>query len=343
MLLRLCRRRVPAPAVVILIFILLFFATLYMLNCNMTYEQYKLLEKQKSIRTSGGHSEGGGENRGNQDTVTAKEFEAFLVVLIMTGPKYVEKRNTIRETWFTYGEENILQRFVIGTEALDADAKAALEQENEENGDLLLMPDLQDSYDVLPRKLLLMYKWLNDNVDFKYVLKGDDDTFARIDLIQEELKVKSRERLYWGFFNGRARVKRRGPWQEGEWVLCDYYLPYALGGGYVLSADLVQFVAQNMEWLKMYHSEDVSLGTWLAPLEVRREHDPRFDTEYKSRGCSNQYLVTHKQSEDQMREKHHQLQSSGRLCHTEVQNRMSYTYDWSGPPSKCCTRKEGIP
>ncbi|KAI8488467.1 UDP-Gal betaGal beta 1,3-galactosyltransferase, polypeptide 6 [Branchiostoma belcheri] len=182
----------PAPAVVILIFILLFFATLYMLNCNMTYEQYKLLEKQKSIRTSGGHSDEGGEkNRGNQDTVTAKEYEAFLVVLIMTGPKYVEKRNTIRETWFTYGDENVLQRFVIGTGALDTDAKAALEQENEENGDLLLMPDLQDSYDVLPRKLLLMYKWLNDNVDFKYVLKGDDDTFARIDLIQEELKGKA--------------------------------------------------------------------------------------------------------------------------------------------------------
>ncbi|XP_010848533.1 PREDICTED: beta-1,3-galactosyltransferase 6 [Bison bison bison] len=152
-----------------------------------------------------------------------------------------------------------------------------------------------------------------------------------------------RRRLYWGFFSGRGRVRPGGRWREAAWQLCDYYLPYALGGGYVLSADLVRYLRLSREYLRAWHSEDVSLGAWLAPVDVQREHDPRFDTEYKSRGCNNQYLVTHKQSLEDMLEKHRTLTHEGRLCKREVQLRLSYVYDWSAPPSQCCQRKEGIP
>lgn len=60
----------------------------------------------------------------------------------------------------------------------------------------------------------------------------------------------SMRELYWGFFNGRAQVKRAGPWRETDWILCDYYLPYALGGGYVLSQGLVKFIADNANYLR---------------------------------------------------------------------------------------------
>ncbi|KAB1268733.1 Beta-1; 3-galactosyltransferase 6 [Camelus dromedarius] len=158
-----------------------------------------------------------------------------------------------------------------------------------------------------------MLAWLDEHVAFEFVLKADDDSFARLDALLAELR------------------------------LCDYYLPYALGGGYVLSADLVHYLRLSREYLRAWHSEDVSLGAWLAPVDVQREHDPRFDTEYKSRGCSNQYLVTHKQSLEDMLEKHQTLAREGRLCKREVQLRLSYVYDWSAPPSQCCQRKEGIP
>lgn len=45
-----------------------------------------------------------------------------------------------------------------------------------------------------------------------------------------------------------------------------------------------------------FRSEDVAVGAWLAGLDVRYVHDPRFDTEFRSRGCNNQYIITHKQS-----------------------------------------------
>ncbi|XP_063049478.1 beta-1,3-galactosyltransferase 6 isoform X1 [Engraulis encrasicolus] len=249
----------------------------------------------------------------------SKEMSTFLVVLITTGPKYTERRSIIRSTWLADArtDPEVMALFVVGTAGLAQEEVATLGTEQKRHHDLLLLPDLHDSYDNLTAKLIHMYTWLDRHVKFRYVLKADDDTFARLDLLKEELKARSSgpgadpavadswrpsaggggsgsgsERLYWGFFSGRGRVKAAGKWRESRWELCDYYLPYALGGGYVLSADLVTFVHINAAYLKTWQSEDVSLGAWLAPVDVKRVHDPRFDTEYKSRGCSNKYLVT---------------------------------------------------
>ncbi|MGH0190481.1 UNVERIFIED_CONTAM: hypothetical protein FKN15_046848, partial [Acipenser sinensis] len=93
---------------------------------------------------------------------------------------------------------------------------------------------------------------------------------------------------------------------------------------------------------KFWQSEDVSLGAWLGPVDVKRIHDPRFDTEFKSRGCNNKYIVTHKQSIEDMLEKHQTLIREGKLCKEEVKLRLSYIYDWNVPPSQCCQRKDGI-
>uniref|UniRef100_UPI00398F5A23 beta-1,3-galactosyltransferase 6 n=1 Tax=Pristiophorus japonicus TaxID=55135 RepID=UPI00398F5A23 len=272
-----------------------------------------------------------------------KGLSAFLVLLITTGPKYTERRSIIRSTWLASRDPEILPYFTIGTSGLAAEDVLTLEQESDRHRDLLLLPDLRDSYENLTNKILHMYAWVDQNVDFKFVLKADDDTFARLDIIKEELKAKEPNKLYWGFFSGRGRVKSGGKWKESTWVLCDYYLPYALGGGYVLSADLVHYIRINVDYLKVWQSEDVSLGAWLAPVDVKRLHDPRFDTEYKSRGCNNKYIVTHKQSIEDMLEKHQTLLREGKLCKEEVKVRLSYIYDWYVPPSQCCQRKDGIP
>ena len=269
-----------------------------------------------------------------------KQYQAFLVVLLLVGPKQYEDRETIRQTWLSDTPRDVLKYFVIGTVGLDAAERRTLEVENREHHDLLLLP-IQDSYHTLTRKLLEAYKWLDANVGFQFVFKGDDDTFVRMDAMLRELHQKPSHRLYWGFFDGRARVKRLSKkWAEHKWVLCDTYLPHALGGGYVLSSDLVHFVALNSELLVQFNSEDVSLGTWLAPLDIKRVHDPRFDTEYKSRGCFNEYIVTHKQSGQMMREKHNQLHRTGQLCTTEYKLRLSYNYNWRVLPSKCCVRND---
>ena len=107
------------------------------------------------------------------------------------------------------------------------------------NSDLLLLPML-DSYPTLTKKVLNTMVVLNRNVEFKFLIKCDDDTYIRIPEVIDELHHTNYENsLYWGFFDGRAPVKKTGKWEEKNYLLCDRYIPYALGGGYVLSHDLV--------------------------------------------------------------------------------------------------------
>lgn len=48
---------------------------------------------------------------------------------------------------------------------------------------------------------------------------------------------------------------------------------FQLGGGYILSRQLAEFIANNRHLLKLYRSEDVSVGAWLAGLDVFYVHE----------------------------------------------------------------------
>ncbi|CAB3248419.1 unnamed protein product [Arctia plantaginis] len=267
-------------------------------------------------------------------------------VLILTGPDNEPKRDAIRTTWMkfannifvengetlykwnhTWTEQHISKNcikfyFVIGTQGLTETKLLRLNSENNQNNDLLLLDSFEDSYRNLAIKMLHALKWLSNNLkNLKYLVKCDDDSFVRVDLIIRDLEAYAPEMnaqeisdyvtykkdlpaykgLYWGYFDGRAHVYLNGKWQEKDWFLCDNYLPYALGGGYVISRSIVEYIGRNADILGHYNSEDVSMGVWTAALDgVNRVHDIRFDTEWKTRGCSIQMLVRHKQTPSDM-------------------------------------------
>ncbi|VDM72037.1 unnamed protein product [Strongylus vulgaris] len=176
---------------------------------------------------------------------------------------------------------------------------------------------------------------------FQYLLKVDSDSFVRLGAVIKALKDIQHPRLYWGFLDGRAKPIRKGKWREADWILCDRYLPYQLGGGYVLSYELVRFLALNARLFKLYKNEDVSVGAWLAGLDIKYVHDPRFDTEWKSRGCNNEYLITHKKTAQEMEVLYSNLVNLRVLCEKEYRVRYSYVYDWTALPSECCQRRNG--
>lgn len=81
------------------------------------------------------------------------------------------------------------------------------------------------------------------------------------------------------------------------------------------------------------------MGVWTAGLEgINRVHDIRFDTAWKSRGCSDYLLVRHKQEPSDMFEMYRTLAHSKgeKLCKIETEDRKPYVYKWQVLPSKCC-------
>ena len=245
--------------------------------------------------------------------------------------------------------------FVVGIKGLDENVVKRIRAESKVYNDLLLLENLQDSYKNLTYKLLLALNKLNVvTPNFKYLLKCDDDSYVKLDylaldLIQYDKKLKDERQkdesvkdigLYWGFFNGRASIQKSGQWKEVNYDLCDRYLPYALGGGYVISKNLVEYLASQYNVLNRYDSEDISVGTWLAPFRhIHRKHDPRFDTTYIPRKCQDYHLVLHKRTANDMKEI-----AKGNLCFSEVsydskRQPAEYFYNWFQIPSKCCDNK----
>lgn len=245
--------------------------------------------------------------------------------------------------------------FAIGMKELDESVRKRIRAESNLYSDLLLLDDLKDSYKNLTLKLLTALDKINTvTPNFKYLLKSDDDSYVKldylsIDLLNYDRKLKrlnqndiSRRNieLYWGFFNGRASIKKSGQWKELNYEICDRYLPYALGGGYVISRNLVKYLSSQHDVLNRYESEDISLGTWLSPFRnIHRRHDPRFDTTYIPRKCQDYHIVLHKRTAQDMKEIHR-----GNLCHSEIsydqlKKPTEYFYDWTQLPSKCCDNK----
>lgn len=177
-----------------------------------------------------------------------------LLILVLSAPENTERRDTIRKTWLSLRQSEVKSFFAIGTLNFRPEQLQSVESENQKHNDILLLPKLLDSYGTVTKKVLQSFIHMHENYDFDFVLKSDDDSFAVVDQILKELNRWQnkglRKELYWGYFDGRARVKRSGPWKETDWFLCDYYLPYALGGGYILSYNLVKFIAENEGILK---------------------------------------------------------------------------------------------
>ena len=211
-----------------------------------------------------------------------QSISTFLFIVILTSPNGKDRRTAIRETWLSKLSNGdtldrpVVAKFIIGVKELTPEHMKNLEDENKLHRDILFLPELKDAYKELPSKVLQTYKWIDQNVNSSYILKVDDDSFVRLDLIISELKsTYSARRLYWGFFRGDAHVKFAGPWAEKNWHLCDRYLPYAQGGGYILSTDLVNFIARNADLLQKFNSEDVSVGKWLTRIAPKKHGSVR--------------------------------------------------------------------
>jgi len=262
----------------------------------------------------------------------------YLTILIVSAPKNSEQRDIIRRSWLQgCHKPKCVHKFAIGTKGIDlgtiSDAK---------HNDILALPELTDSYYALTTKVGLSFRWISQNLNSKFVLKADEDTLVNIQELYRELDKYTSD-LYMGYFTGRAHVKTKGQWAEPNWKLCDYYIPNARGGGYVLGKKNVHFIGDNYDRLEKWNSEDVSVGAWLAPVQVNRVHSIRFDTESESRGCHNSWIVTHKQKIEDLEEKWNFLSKTGDLCYDEESVKHGYEYNWNVPPSKCCVVDKNIP
>ena len=264
---------------------------------------------------------------GNTDkTESVQEFEessidknvkkkVFLCVAIISAPSYYKERNLIRRTWTSLIPVNVSINFFIGTLNLPMQDRLSLLRENHINQDMVLLNDVEDAYDNLTEKMAEIFKWIIQNVQSDFILKVDTDTYVNLKGVVDSLKTKPKEHLYLGYISLYAPVLREGKWADPDFSMCETYLPFAVGGGYVLSYDLVQYIVNNLNILRKYINEDVTVGTWLAPLKIDMRDDPGFNMGgLELSGCSDNHIVVHPVSYVEMKFLHRNLKSEGTIC-----------------------------
>ncbi|RCV41389.1 hypothetical protein SETIT_9G132100v2 [Setaria italica] len=233
------------------------------------------------------------------------EENVELFIGILSAGNHFTERMAARRSWMSSvrNSSSVVARFFVALNGR-REVNEDLLKEADFFGDIVIVPFV-DSYDLVVLKTIAICDYAARVVPAKYVMKCDDDTFVRLDSVMAEVKkVSDSKSLYLGNMNYYHRPLREGKWAVSyeEWPR-EEYPPYADGAGYIVSSDIANFVASEMEKgrLNLFKMEDVSMGMWVGRFNssgnsVAYVHSPRLCQS----GCVDDYLTAHYQSPAQL-------------------------------------------
>merc|ERR1719422_475575 len=139
-------------------------------------------------------------------------------------------------------------------------------------------------------------KWFAQFRPARFFMKIDDDAFADLDGLIAVLENQTSKYVYMGLIQTCAPVERSGKNAEQPDVFeGEFFPPYALGGAYILNADLVHEVVQaaspqHSQFLKFFN-EDVAVGVLIAETLMPRIPVHRVMLSATEPGCSKGKLL----------------------------------------------------
>ncbi|KAF4724134.1 hypothetical protein FOZ63_007361, partial [Perkinsus olseni] len=170
------------------------------------------------------------------------------------------------------GTRKVKLYFVIGdTTELASGERTSLETEKAQYGDIHELTGFKDGYSRLGLKVIETFKGAQQLFGkFRLLLKTDTDSYVHIQRLISALEEKGAfelARIYAGEFWWGLPILQES--LKASTGLKDYPVN-ARGAGYVLSFDLVQFLAEATLPFKESEAEDAMIGTYLAPFEFTR-------------------------------------------------------------------------
>jgi len=207
----------------------------------------------------------------------------------------------VRETDPTYHPRNpawkgmtIRFEFILGVGKWSKDEWKLLQQEQAKWHDLVLLPH-PEAYDALNQKT---HRWFQRSTCFwqpDYVLKVDDDVYVRLHKLYAAILSHPPHNLYFGDVYENVEVHGDDEKKNGV----KEYMPFITGNLYVISGDLIEWLAKCPTPLRYYDGEDVSVGQWLSPLVMSMVDDTRiiayrpFEPAWNEHGCTKDMISQH--------------------------------------------------
>ena len=187
----------------------------------------------------------------------------FLVILVVSAPVNIGRRNSIRKTWASDPSMNIRWKtmFLIG-QAKDSTQEEYLKAENFMYNDLLRGAH-RDTYQNLTLKTVMGLEWAAKYCDFQFLMKTDDDVFVNPYRLMDYLEKPdtSKTKLFLGFVRRNVAPQRGGKYGVSMEEYNKNIYPVFCGGvGYVLSSDLVLKMVEIFDPKNPLRLEDVYTG-----------------------------------------------------------------------------------
>ncbi|XP_075503411.1 hydroxyproline O-galactosyltransferase GALT6-like [Primulina tabacum] len=249
-----------------------------------------------------------------------REGPVELFIGILSAGNHFAERMAMRKSWMQHKlikSSIVVARFFV---ALHARKEVNVEVNKEANffGDIVIVPYM-DNYDLVVLKTVAICEYGVRALSANYIMKGDDDTFVRVDaIIKEAKKVPNTRSLYVGNINYHNKPLRSGKWAVTyeEWPE-EEYPPYANGPGYIISSDIANLILSDFEKhkLRLFKMEDVSMGMWVGKVNSSRPVEYVHSLKFCQFGCIEDYYTAHYQSPRQMICLWNKLRRRGRpLC-----------------------------
>jgi len=235
-----------------------------LLDDTRTEKEYTIYDKESMLFAN---------NSNSSDDLTT-----FLLIMVSVQPEEFSARQCIRNTWYRgfSDSEDVMMRFAIGAKGVtNPNLELRLLRENDIYGDIAFLENVTDYWITSTDKTLSMFIWAHENVNYMYLMKTEESTFVYVNNLIGELRKRPKHtRLYYGKMQFKRRPIRKGSeWADPHWDLAKYYLPFALGGCYILSADLIALLSDTREYLAYHPNEDTAVASWIAAYHYERRSD----------------------------------------------------------------------
>ncbi|KAL3819343.1 hypothetical protein ACJIZ3_005248 [Penstemon smallii] len=228
-----------------------------------------------------------------------------LFIGILSAGNHFAERMAVRKSWMQHKliqSSKVVARFFVALHGRK-EVNVEVKKEAEFFGDIVILPYM-DNYDLVVLKTVAICEYGVRTLSANYIMKGDDDTFVRVDaIINEAKKIPENRSLYIGNINYYHKPLRSGKWAvtHEEWPE-EAYPPYANGPGYIISSDIANFILSDFEKhkLRLFKMEDVSMGMWVEKVNSTRPVEYVHSLKFCQFGCIEDYITAHYQSPRQM-------------------------------------------
>ncbi|KAI3516365.1 hypothetical protein L1887_15280 [Cichorium endivia] len=233
------------------------------------------------------------------------EGPVLLFIGILSAGNHFAERMAARKSWMQHRlirSSTVIARFFVAMHGRK-EVNLQLIKEAEFFGDIVIVPYM-DAYDLVVLKTVAICEYGIYTVAANHIMKGDDDTFVRVDAVLKEVKeVEDSSNVYIGNINYHHKPLRNGKWAVTfkEWPE-EEYPPYANGPGYVISSNIARYIVSKFERHKLglFKMEDVSMGMWVEQFNKSTPVNYVHSYKFCQFGCVEDYITAHYQSPRQM-------------------------------------------